>query len=95
MDPASLENLATIGGAAVATTIVCEVLFRTLGAGFDKARFGALFAVVVGVVLTEIATIGLGLGTMSDFIGAAFAGLFAGASSIGIHDVVTDTTSTP
>lgn len=95
MDPASLENLATIGGAAVATTILCEVLFRTFGSGFDKARYGALFAVVLGVLVTEVATLGLGLGSANDLVSAAFAGLFAGASSIGIHDVVTDTTSTP
>lgn len=81
-------DLTTIGGVALATFLLVEVITRALAwAKPLKDRFGPILAVGVGVVLAE-AAVATGLApTRADVLAAFLLGLAGGTSAIGIHDI--------
>lgn len=90
MDEAQLSVLMTVAGAAVAVAIITEIIIRAAAMTSEmKDRFGPLMAVVIGILVVEVAAVGLGIGTRQDIVQGLFSGIFAGASAMGIHDVIT------
>ena len=90
MDP-TLETLATIAGAAPVTAILNGVLLKALGPAFDAGRFGPLFALVLGIVVTVAASFALGLSGSANIGQAVLTGIIAGASAIGIYETANGT----
>lgn len=89
-DP-TLALLLTVAGAATVTSILVEVIVRAAGTGFNTDRFGPLLAIIVGIIVTVVATAALGLATTAGAAQAVLTGIFAGASAMGIHDTVSGT----
>lgn len=90
MDP-DLSYVTTVAGCAVVTSIIVEIAVRAAGPGFNVDRFGPLLAVVVGIIVTVLATAALGLGTALAIGNAVLTGLLAGAAAMGIHDFTSGT----
>ena len=96
MDPVTLETLLTVGGAATLTTILTAVILGAAAlAPAARDRFGPLIAIVIGVVVTEVATFALGLGSRQDVAQAGLTGVLAGASSMGLYDTLKGVFATP
>lgn len=90
MEVPSLEALRTVAGASIVVVVILQVLWATwkpLPA--VKDQFGPLVAIVVGIIVTVVATLvappSSGNGG-ADIVSAILNGLFAGAASMGIHD---------
>ena len=83
--PAQLSDLLTVGGLTVVVAIVVEVIKRA-AAMTDAAieRFGPLMAVVVGVIVGG----GVALYQAQDVAQAVLVGLLAGASAMGLSDLI-------
>lgn len=81
----TLTDVLTIGGAAVVTSIITQVI-RTAVAWSPATtdRFGPALAVAVGVAVTLLA----GAATGADLIQSGLTGLLAGASAVGLYDTV-------
>lgn len=87
-EPITLAALTTVGGIAVATTLVDKLIWTTVGTSLDSGRFGPIVAVITGVVLGIGAALALQIGG-SDLAQAAINGAVAGFASAGLYDVVT------
>ena len=85
MEP-SLESLLTIAGVAPVVTILNSALLKALGNGFDRDRFGPLFSLVLGIVVTLLAAMALGLTASTNIGQGILTGLLAGASAIGLYE---------
>lgn len=88
MDAPTLEALTTVAGAALLTSVLVWLLFQTIAAADAlKARFGPVIAVVVGVIVVELATFTIIEGPLKQDIGQGLInGIFAGLAAMGIHD---------
>lgn len=86
----AINELLTLGGAAIIVTIVVEVIKRALAMSEAAiTRFGPLLAVVVGIVTAGLAAVSL---PGSDISSAILTGLLAGASASGIYSFTKSTT---
>jgi hypothetical protein len=89
VNEAQLSVLVTVGGAAVAVAIIVQIIVSAAQwTAATKDRFGPMLACITGVVVVEVASVGLGVGTRQDIVQGLFTGLFAGASAMGIHDLI-------
>lgn len=92
MEAPAIATLTTVAGAAILTTVLLQfVVFPLLNLSpATKDRFGAIIAILVGVVIVEVATFTVVTGaTKQDVAQGLVNGIFAGLSAIGIHSVAT------
>ena len=88
MDP-TLAGLVTIAGLTPAIVLIVYAVTSAAGMGdAAKARFGPLLAIVVGIVVAELATVGLGVIARQEVAQAALIGLLAGGNSMGLYDLI-------
>ena len=87
--PLGPNDLLTLGGAAILITIIFKVVELAIGlTGEQKARFGPLISVGLGIVLVVGASVSLG----QDIIAGFITGILAGATASGLYDVATSQT---
>lgn len=85
----TLQQLTTVAGIGVATSLVCEVIWRTAAASDAiKSRFGPILAIGVGIAIGIIASLVLGI-SGQDLAQAVVNGVVGGLTGIGLYDVVT------
>lgn len=79
-----MDSITVLGGIGIAAVIVglVEALAR---AGFNKQRFGALVAIVLGVVICEALQASGNLAAAPDPVAAAFIGIVEGLSASGLY----------
>jgi uncharacterized YccA/Bax inhibitor family protein len=78
----TVNDLLTLGGAAVVVTIVVEVIKRAAAMNDAAiARFGPLLSVAIGVVVCMAAA----FAQNASYAEAALTGLLAGATASGIY----------
>jgi hypothetical protein len=96
MDAPTLGALQTVAGATILVAALMQILLGALRlAPATQDRFGPLLAVVVGVVVVEVATFTLLSGpSRADVVQGAVNGIFAGLAAIGVHSVVTNISAT-
>lgn len=97
MDAPTIQALTTVGGAAILVAVLVQLYLNVaqLAPG-TQDRFGPVIAVVLGIVIVEIATATVVTGAgRADFAQGAVNGIFAGLASMGIHNVVTKTIAPP
>ena len=80
MDP-TLQTLLTITGAAPVVAILNAAILKAAGPDFNRDRFGPLFALLLGVVVTLGATLFLGLAARPDIGQAILTGIISGAAA--------------
>lgn len=85
----TIAALTTVGGIAVATTLIDKLIWTTTGAADAvTARFGPIVAVATGIVLGVGAGLLLGVGG-PDLAQDGINGFLGGLSAIGLYDVAT------
>lgn len=83
----TIAELTTVGGIAILTTLLNQIIWSTANAAdATKARFGPIVAVVTGVVIGVVAGFIL-KETATDLAQSALNGLLGGASAIGLYDL--------
>ena len=96
MDNPTLAALLTTAGLAPVVAIIEEALLTAAGPSPEaRDRFGPLLALVLGVVIAEVVTVALGLGTKADVAQAALIGILGGSGGIAAHDVVSGASAGP
>ena len=89
MDGITVAQLTTVGGIAIVTTLLNQLIWSTSGASpATKDRFGPIVAVITGVALGVVAGFVLAQ-TAADIAQSALNGLLGGFASIGLYDVAT------
>jgi len=89
MEAITIEQLTTVGGISIAATLISQLFWMTIAAApAAKARFGPIFAVACGLVLSVIAGLTLGQGRL-DLFQDGINGVLGGLAAIGIYDVTT------
>lgn len=93
LDAPTIAALTTVAGGALLTAVVVQLLLNALAMSpATQDRIGPLIAVAVGIVIVELATFTVVDGpTKADVFQGAVNGIFAGLSSMGIHNVWTKT----
>lgn len=93
MDAPTVAALTTVAGAAILITVILQVAFRTLSLDATlQDRFGPLIAIVIGIVVVEVATATVITGAgKADYFQGAINGFFAGLSAVGLHGFVNQT----
>ena len=89
MGAPTLASLQTVAGATILTWALMYVIVRALALTADALdRFGALLAVLIGVVVT-VAAVALGVvnAAAPDFGQAVVNGIFAGLAAVGVNEV--------
>lgn len=86
-----LSQAITLAGASILVGILVEVLKRSLAWGQAQVdRFGALVAIVIGVLVVEVLTAAQGLIDPANpwpiLASAAITGVLAGAAASGLYD---------
>jgi len=90
LDTPTLASLTTVAGAAILVSVLLQfaVLPVLNLSPATRDRFGPLIAIVVGVIVVEIATLTVVTGATRQDVGQGLLnGIFAGLAAIGIHDV--------
>lgn len=94
MNPTDISpaDILGLGGASVIVTIIVEVILRAWNPDdASKNRFGPLVALVIGVVVVVL----FAVLQAAPIANAILTGLLAGASAMGIQNVVTQTILPP
>ena len=90
IDAPTVQALTTVAGATLLTAAIVQVLFHVWAP--DSAlqdRIGPLVAVVIGIVIVEVATFTVVTGpTKVDVFQGAVNGLFSGLAAIGVHNLI-------
>lgn len=82
-------QLTTVGGIAIVTTLIDQVLWTTAGAsGAIKDRFGPIVGVLTGIATGVVAGIVLAQ-TAQDLFQSGLNGLLGGFAALGLYDTVT------
>ena len=92
LDTPTLASLTTVAGAAILTAVLLQFIVLPVLklAPATQDRFGPLIAIIIGIVVVELATVTVVTGPTRQDIGQGLLnGLFAGLSAIGIHSVTT------
>ena len=95
MDAPEISTLTTVAGAAILTTVLMQFVILPLLnlSPATQDRFGAIIAIIAGVVIVEAATFTVVTGpTRQDVAQGLVNGIFAGLSAIGIHSVASGVT---
>lgn len=97
MDAPTLQSLTTVAGAAILVAVLMQLFLNAAKLASDvQDRFGPIIAVVLGIVVVEVATFTIVTGaSKADIVQGAINGVFAGLASMGIHNVVTKTVAPP
>lgn len=83
----SIQDLLTVGGASAAV-IVLMTLLKQVWTSFNSVRFGALAAVVLGVVLVSLANVATLVDVRLGWGEAIWTGFLAGTSASGIYSTI-------
>jgi hypothetical protein len=93
MDP-TIAGLVTIAGLTPVVVLINYALLRAANAGTAaRDRFGPILSIVVGIVVAEGATAGLGLIARQDVANAALIGLLSGGNAMGLYDLIKSATA--
>jgi len=86
--------LVTLGGAAVVTAMITQLIKRVWQPTPEQAdRFLPLVSVLVGIVVVIVASLATGGATAANLVQALVTGLFAGFSASGLYDTISGNTS--
>ena len=87
MESLTIQQLTTVAGVAIATNLVCLVIWRTAAVSDAfKSRFGPIIALGVGLVLAVVAGVLLDQARL-DLIQSGVNGILGGLSAMGLYDV--------
>jgi bacteriorhodopsin len=90
MEVPTLEGLLSVGGAAVLTSILVEILKRAWNPSEEiRDRFLPLVSVLVGIGVVLLAVFGLGVGGRAEIVQAIITGIFAGVTASGLYALAT------
>ena len=91
MDAPTLQSLVTVAGAASLVAVIIQLYFNMARpAPATQDRFGPILAVILGIIVVEVATFTVVTGVgKADIVQGAINGLFAGLASMGLHNVIT------
>lgn len=89
MEGLTVAQLTTVAGISIATSLVSELLWRTIAATAEQvSRFGPIVAVGFGVVIAVAAGVLLGQGRL-DLVQSGINGVIGGLAAMGVHDLTT------
>ena len=90
-DP-TLASLATVAGAAAVVSIVLQIILTAMALpDAMQTRWGPLMALALGIIFVVGAALVTGSQDGASLGQAALTGLFAGATAMGLHNLVTKT----
>lgn len=92
MEAPAIATLTTVAGAAILASVLIQFAILPLLnlSPATQDRFGPLLAIIVGIVIVELATFTVVTGATKQDIGQGLVnGIFAGLAAIGIHNVTT------
>lgn len=94
MDAPTLEQLTTVAGATILTALLTQLVLNVWRPSADqKDRFGPFLAIIIGVVVTVVATFAIGGAGSQQIVAALINGIFAGAAAMGVHDTIDSATA--
>jgi len=93
MDAPTIQALTTVAGAALLTGVLVQYIALPLLnlSPETRDRLGPIVAIVVGIIVVEVATFTVLTPTRVDVVQGAVNGIFAGLAAIGIHSVAQNT----